>query len=160
MGKSACFCTLPFPMAQVSIKFYYFSQNYRLNSIRKTRKNYWALLPAQNIIIWNHKKLIFVLFMKAFISRGHECPLVMFGFSEIRYSYVTLKVKISNGYLCPFIKRLFKVGSLLGFYVVSKKTLFKIIKFQYFNSIFWTTYIQLLSQSVWIWHYITFAIDV
>ena len=37
----------------------------------------------------------------------------MFGFSEIRYSYVTFKVKIPNRYLCPFIKMLFKVAHLI-----------------------------------------------
>ena len=37
----------------------------------------------------------------------------MFGFSEIRYSYVTFKVKIPNGYPCPFIKMLFKVAHLI-----------------------------------------------
>ena len=36
----------------------------------------------------------------------------MFGFSKIRCSYVTFKVKVSNGYSCPFIKTLFKVEIL------------------------------------------------
>ena len=56
--------------------------------------------------------MIFGLFLKALISLGDKCPLVLFGFSKIRYSYVAFKVKISNGYPHPFIKMLFKVAIL------------------------------------------------
>ena len=79
---------------------------------QKNYKKYWALLPGLYIISRNYKKLIFGLFLEAFISLGHKCSLVMFGFSKIRCSYVTFKVKVSNGYSCPFIKMLFKVEIL------------------------------------------------
>ena len=104
MTKILVFVIFYFHGAQASIK---------LNSIRKTKKKkYWALLLGLNIISWNHKKIILGLSLKVFISLGHKCQLVMFGFSKITYIYVTFKVKISDGYQCPLIKVLFEVAIL------------------------------------------------
>ena len=103
------FWTLLFPMGQVSIKFYYFSQKQRLNSIRKTKKKILGSIAWSK---YHHPKSQKIDF-HAVHACIFKCQLVMFSFSEIRYSYVTFKVKIPNGYPCPFIKMLFKVAHLI-----------------------------------------------
>ena len=126
MGKSMRwqhfgFCTLLFPRGTGIHQVLPLFTKLELGCIRKTKKNYWALLPGLNISR-NYKKKISGLFLKTCISLGHKCLLVMFVFSKSRDNCVTFNVKIPNAYPCPSIKMLSKIAILTITGCVAKKT--------------------------------------